>query len=135
DVREHFVAAVGARRDDRVEAVRTFGNRRRPRGGRVRPVELDRVHVAAERLRERHCLQRELVVRLDEDEDCHVTPSFCITSTTAGAASAPCPSTSACLPAPSGRTSLSFSSLDAGRETGRASTGLRFARSLAGTDG
>ena len=84
---------------------------------------------------ERQCLQREVVPVLDEEDNAHATPSSRITSTTRGAASGPWPRISACLPAPSGTTSRSFSSLDAGRSTGRASTGLRFARNFAGTDG
>ena len=87
DVGEDLVAPVGAGRDDRVTRGRS-DQCRGPRGRRIRTVERDRTHLA-ERLRERDRLQRELVVRLDEDQDVHATPSFCRTSTIAGAASGP----------------------------------------------
>ena len=80
---------------------RGLDERGRPRGRRVRAVDRDRAHVA-ERAREPERLQRQVVVRLDEDEDAHATPSACITSTTRGAAAAPSPRISACLPWPSG---------------------------------
>ena len=71
DVGEDFVAPVGAGRHDRVTG-RCGDQRGRPRGRRVRPVELDRAHLA-ERMRERDRLQRELVVGLDEEQHVHAT--------------------------------------------------------------
>ncbi len=134
DVREQLVAAVGAGGDDRVGAVRGVDERCRPRRGRVRAVDRDRAHVA-ERAREPERLQRQVVVRLDEDEDAHATPSPCITSTTRGAAAAPSPRISACLPWPFGRTSRSFSSFESGRAGSTIASGFDFARSRPGTDG
>src|SRR5581483_105557 len=88
----------------------------------------------AEAAGERERLQRQLVIGLDEGED-HATPSRRRTSRTAGAASGPRPRISAFLPWPSGTTSRSFSSRGAGRAGRLSATGLRPARSLAGTDG
>ena len=69
--------------------------------------------------REGERLQRRLVDLargvLEVDEDAHATPICWSTSTTRGAAAAPSPSTSACLPSPSGTTSRSFSSRCSGR--------------------
>src|SRR5262249_53866189 len=96
DVGQYLVAAVGAPADGSVPGAPRGPCG--PRGRAKRPVELPRLRVA-ERLRERDRLLRELV-GFDEDEDAHATPSFCITSTTAGAASGPWPRTSACLPCP-----------------------------------
>ena len=89
--------------------------------------------------REGERLQRRLVDLargvLEVDEDAHATPICWSTSTTRGAAAAPSPSTSACLPSPSGTTSRSFSSRCSGRAGVRASSGFRCARSRPGTDG
>ena len=113
NVREQLVPAVGACRNDRVGSVGGLDDRGCPRGGLIRALDRDGFHVA-KRLRERERLQRQVVVRLDEEEDAHATPSCCMTSTTFGAASAPWPRISACLPCPSGTTSRSFSSFDSG---------------------
>ena len=72
---------------------------------------------------------------LDVDEDAHTTPISRITSTTRGAAAAPSPRISACLPSPSGTTSRSFSSRELGRSRRLRPSGLRCARSSPGTDG
>ena len=65
----------------------------------------------------------------------YATPSSRMTFTTAGAASAPSPRISACLPWPGGTISRSFSSRASGRSGVLVSTGFCRARSLAGTDG
>ena len=98
--------------------------------------------VARKLPREGERLQGELVdgagaVVLDEQQHVrhHATPSSRIRATTAGAAVAPSPITSACLPCPSGTTSRSRSSLGAARSGASRSTGFLRARSLAGTEG
>ena len=117
DVREHLVAAVRARADDVVAACR-LDDRRRPgrpaRTGR-RPSPRARRRRATPRASAPAARARRR--RFDEDER-HATPSCCITSTTRGAAAGPSPRISACLREPSGTTSRSFSSFDAGRSTG-----------------
>ena len=90
----------------------------------------------AERARECERLLRQVAGLLDVDERCHhATPIRCSTSTTAGAASGPWPRISASLPCPSGTTRRSFSRRGSGLSGELASTGLRWARSFAGTDG
>src|SRR2546425_1096504 len=59
-----------ASRSDRIGAAGGVRDRSRPGRGRIRPVDGDRPHVA-ERLGKPERLQRQLVVRLDEDEDAH----------------------------------------------------------------
>ena len=88
DLVEQFVAAIGSRRDDRVDAVGSVDDRRRPRGRRVRIIRGDHSHIA-EPARERERLPGQIVAGLDEQENAHATPSCCMTSTTRGAASAP----------------------------------------------
>ena len=61
--------------------------------------------------------------------------SACRTSTTAGAASGPWPRITASLPWPSGHDEAQHLELGSGRVGELASTGLRCARSFAGTDG
>ena len=88
---------------------------------------------------QRERLQGELVdpagLVLHKAEDHQATPSSRMTSTTAGAASAPWPSTAACLPWPGGSTSRSFSSFGSGRCGSLFSIGFWRARSFAGTEG
>ena len=95
---------------------------------------------AREVARERERLQRQLVdlaaLVLHEGQYAHhATPRSRITPTTAGAASAPSPRISACLPGPPGTTRRSFSRRESGRSGELFSTGFWRARSLAGTDG
>src|SRR5205085_9907595 len=98
-----------AHADDRRrrEPLGQLGAGRGPGSGSVRAVELgdvehvdrdvrrltdaDALHRLAEAAGERERLERQLVAGLDEDEDHEATPSERMTSTTAGAASAPCP--------------------------------------------
>src|SRR5438874_4688728 len=105
--------------------------------GRIVPQNDDPIDRVIEPRRERQCLPRELVFGArheDEDHD-YTTPSSRRIPTTAGAASAPWPSTSTCLPEPGGKCSRTISRRGSGRTGVVVSTGLRLARSLPGTDG
>ena len=122
---------------DRPDAVRAQRARRVPRARACHDdVEAVAGRVAA---REGQRLQRELVELalrvLDEYEDRHATPIRRSRSTTAGAASGPSPSTSAARPRPAGTVSRTISSRGARSAGSRRSTGLRRARSFAGTEG
>ena len=114
--------------------------RRRRRLCRI-DTSADRLHrAAAEGTGEGQRLQRRLVDGavpvLDVDQGRrHRIPISCSISTTRGAADAPSPRISACLPSPSGTTSRSFSSRASGRAGERVSTGFRCARRRPGTDG
>ncbi len=112
--------------------------RRRVRGPGADHHGLERL-AAGVAARERERLERELVelaVRmLHVREHHHATPSFWNSSTTAGAAAGPSPSTSAWRPRPGGTVSRTISSRGSLCAGSLASTGLRRARSFAGTEG
>src|SRR5580704_8077032 len=72
---------------------------------------------------------------LDEDENHYTTPILRIISTTAGAAPAPVPSTSARLPRPGGTTSRTISRRGFVRAGVEVATGFFVARMRPGTEG
>ncbi len=138
-VRVRSEAAVELGHVDRADAVVAEAGRS-VGGARTGHQRLDR-RAAAEPAGERERLQRQLVrlaaVVLHEDENAghHATPSLRNRSTTAGAASAPSPSSSAWRPRPGGTVSRTISSRGSAAAGSPVSTGLRRARSFAGTDG
>src|SRR6266516_6260306 len=163
-VRQHLVAAIAPRSEHglRLRTLDQGDHARRPRLRRVVVETLvdGKVHAlgaelrgertrlladkrrldgAAERTRERHRLERELVQRtavvLGDDEDHGATPSSRNSSATRGAASGPLPRICTGVPSSCGTISRTFSRPGSGRAGSSRSSSCFLARSRPGSDG